>query len=485
MKIPQSTLVLALIALSGGTCSAETLRLVNPVTLNTELTRSLSNSDKQAVAASFQKLQGTTHNVRRANSLLPVEVRAMVHSKAVAGAPTISDPVTGIKVNVDAFVATSLALQKAWFAKTGQNLKPDQTLDLNILTGTPPATGNAATPAPMPPGPAPPNAGNGTCPPPANPNDLTGAWSATTSFVQKPDDSKICSLPYGGLIEQVAASPKNPLLPAFDPSFQRSFGDAATAQGTFYFTPKIDTSNPSNVLDASLDLGFSVLFLNGKVPKISVLDGKADVSVPYTGKAKATVSVTGAAFPDNALFSSQTAVDGSFSYDGTPSKSFTFFEYAHTYPVPGPILGIPIDINVDAKVTGQTSLHYDVSGGADGLFATAKPNVMAQASATAGASFVLTGVDMTGAVTVQNSNSSFVGLLTVVPYAGSKYSVERIRADYEPSQYEATIIVTGYCPILFWHWKVTVMDTGLKPIDVKPYAEDSQWAVQQVQAAKE
>lgn len=485
---PVAISVLSAFVCLGGRASAETLHIVNPLTLNTQLKSQLSDNQKKIVTAAFQHYQTVTASGPTAASAyvktLSFQPLVVSNAEAANGITTVVDPVSHQSVNVNAAVAESVALQKAWFAATGRNLQPDEPIDLNVLSRSQGAVGVASAPQAAPTqiplnltGPS----GN-NCPAPTSPDDLQSAWDATKAFHTHPSDASICSLPYGGLIKQVDAShtPVNPT----GGGFTRAFGNPKTAQGVFTFKPTISTS-ATDALDAALELSFAVSFLDGQVPNLTLLDGTASIAVPsdQSKPVMEKVNVGGVAFPDNGTFTAQQASNGGFHYTGSPAKAFTFFNYEHGYSVPY-LLGTTT-VKVHAWVDGDTSLTYDFEGGADGLFATATPGIQAGAHAAVVASVLeITGLAVTANVTVQNNKSSFVGLATLIPYDKSFYAVERIRAVYAPSDYQATVILTGYFPLGFSHFKVTVMDTGQKPLPIPSSSDDSNWSVQKISGAQ-
>lgn len=452
---------------------AETLQIVNPLQLDPEVASKLSASDRSKVNASFARYQAAAKGNNPNGFLHGVPASTVNPREHLAASASMADPFSRAQVSVDAYVAESVTLQKAWFAASGHNLHPGQPIDLTVLTHMPGVHGGLATvPPPQSAQPAP--AGT-ACSPVANPDDLVAAWTAIKNYHTTPND--VCSLPFGGIIKTIDQTHTPPMLPPFQ-GLSYSFGDPKRAEGIFSFTPKLDATNPSDTLDASVELGLDVIFVSQ--PKVSVADGKAELIVPKKGDVTTSVQISGAAFPDNSLFSTHQAYDGAFTYSGQPSKDYSFWTFEHSYAI-GMWFGLSVPITVDASVTGHAALNYAVCGGADGFFAKASPSIKADAKASATAKFAVTGVSVTGDVTVQNNDSTFTSLATLVNYNHATYSAERLQAVYKPATYEAKLIVTGFIGFPFYkHWDVPVMDTHENPLPMPSYTADSQWRVQLV-----
>ena len=464
------------VALATGAADARSkaFRYLNPAKLDPVLGRLLSKRDRRTLDAAFAE-----------QALHPTATAATM--RAGAPGPTIRDPETGAAVDVRAAVARSIAIQRAWHARTGASLavgdgSAARPVDLNALAKAPPqkgsfrVTGPVRVPIVM----ATRDFGTGDCPEPPEGRDvgsaLARAWKAVGAYRAKPADVAICSLPFGGLVRGAA---RGVVLSSLPRASTWTFGDRKTALGTFTATPNFIQSQDG--FSADLDTTFRVALLRGAYDR-TLVDGSARITVPDSdlGSPKriaATVSVSGDAFPNSSSFTTTRSLgDGTLDYVGAPTRDFTFFDFARTFVVVPP--PFPLRIRITMALVGKTSLSYTVDGGADGLFAIAKPHVDARAVAIASADALITRSDIEAKVTVQDGTSEIATLMTVVPYAGGRYAVERLYTSYAPAHYRATI--KGRIRYGFGWLKFAIMDTGDRPVSVRNFVDDSGWSVRKL-----
>jgi hypothetical protein len=425
-----------------------------------------------------------------------------------------TDPKTHTSYDLTALVAFSNGMQKLYHDKTNSYLKPNETLDLDLvasdrtisitnssgttytltrvksLTFPLPAVDSKAlvmqqsqgapvvslpptdTPLLDPSSPAIPHVAPqsvvGNC---ASDNAdpaaaIEAEWKALQSFTQ---ESNICSLGAAG--NSILATPSSNF-----PHATFSFGNSRSAEGTLDVSPSIDNSSGS--LTASVEASLKASLLNSQ--SFSLLDGVASLQVPPASSNRpvaTSISVGGAAFPGGTLYHSEGDLGQGplrTQYSATPTKKYDFWTIKESWLIPvGPATTV---VTATVTVSGSASLFYDIQGNANGLYVKLQPAIGASATGNVNASNGLCDCNLKHELSIQNGDSTAYAVAELINYKNKPYTLERVYAAYKPWTYQATVEAYGQLA-LFFHFDKFMFRTKPMPLG-DGYTYDSGWQVQ-------